>query len=153
MQEVELQQLRLQQKKNRLIAEETKLKLKMRKMRTRLLIELGGLVVKAGLDHLPTNVFYGALLSLASTLETNPNIKQIWTQQGQAAFDLEQQNKTSVILAFTAQPDAETRNLLRTHGLRFNRFRNEWYGEALELITLKELIKDIPHSLEVINNN
>jgi hypothetical protein len=33
-------------------------------MRTRHLIEIGGLVVKAGLDHLPANTLYGALISL-----------------------------------------------------------------------------------------
>ena len=51
MQNVVEQKVRLEQKKNRLIAEETRLKLKERKMRTRHLIEVGGLVTKAGLDY------------------------------------------------------------------------------------------------------
>ena len=46
MQNVVEQKVRLEQKKNRLLAEETRLKLKERKMRTRHLIEVGGLVTK-----------------------------------------------------------------------------------------------------------
>ena len=49
MQNVAEQKVRLEQKKNRLVAEETRLNLKMRKMRTRHLIEVGGLVTAAGL--------------------------------------------------------------------------------------------------------
>ena len=64
MQNVEEQKKRLEQKKHRLSIEETKLKLKERKARTRHLIENGGLITKAGLDHLPSNALYGALLSL-----------------------------------------------------------------------------------------
>ena len=82
MQNVVEQKVRLEQKKNRLIAEETRLKLKERKMRTRHLIEVGGLVTKAGLDYLPTNTLYGALLSIASSLETNQVIKDEWTKIG-----------------------------------------------------------------------
>ena len=56
MQDIEEQKVILEHKKNRLIAEETRLRLKEQKMRTRHLIEIGGLVVKAGLDNLPTNI-------------------------------------------------------------------------------------------------
>ncbi|KJV74148.1 conjugal transfer TraD family protein [Orientia tsutsugamushi str. UT76] len=49
------QKITLQQKKARLIMDEVNLKIKERKMRTRRLIEMGGLLAKAELDHLPTN--------------------------------------------------------------------------------------------------
>jgi len=52
MKTVTEEKVKLEQKKNRLAAEETRLNLKERKMRTRHLIEIGGLVVKAELDHL-----------------------------------------------------------------------------------------------------
>ncbi|KJV52515.1 conjugal transfer TraD family protein [Orientia tsutsugamushi str. Gilliam] len=44
------QKITLQQKKARLIMDEVNLKIKERKMRTRRLIEMGGLVAKAKLD-------------------------------------------------------------------------------------------------------
>ena len=71
MQKVEQQKLKLEQKKNRLVAEEIKLKLKERKMRTRHLIEVGGLVAKAGLDYLPVNTLYGALLTMKSLIKNS----------------------------------------------------------------------------------
>ena len=67
MKNVAEQKVRLEQKKNRLIAEETRLKLKERKMRTRSLIEQGGLIVKAGLDHLPTNLYMARYYQFRST--------------------------------------------------------------------------------------
>ena len=92
MQNVNDQKVKLEQKKNRLIAEETRLKLKERKMRTRHLIEVGGLVTKAGLDHLPTNTLYGALLSIGESLETNVAIKEQWTKIGKTKLEEEQTN-------------------------------------------------------------
>ncbi|KJV50547.1 conjugal transfer TraD family protein, partial [Orientia tsutsugamushi str. Karp] len=44
------QKITLQQKKAKLIMDEVNLKIKERKMRTRRLIEMGGLVAKAKLD-------------------------------------------------------------------------------------------------------
>ena len=93
MQNVVEQKSRLEQKKNRLIAEETRLKLKERKMRTRHLIEVGGLVTKAGLDCLPTNTLYGALLSIGESLETNVAIKEQWTKIGKTKLEEEQTNR------------------------------------------------------------
>ena len=109
MQNVVEQKVRLEQKKNRLILEETRLKLKERKMRTRYLIEVGGLVTKAGLDYLPTNTLYGALLSIATSLETNQVIKDEWTKIGKTKLDQEQTNKHAVILKFEQEPSNEIR--------------------------------------------
>jgi len=67
-------------------------------MRTRRLIEVGGLVIKAGLDSLPTNTLYGALLSVASSLDTDQTIRDKWTKIGKEKLDQEQQNKSTVIL-------------------------------------------------------
>jgi hypothetical protein len=61
MKNVSEQKIKLEQKKNRLMIEETRLKLKERKMRTRHLIEMGGLLIKANLDHLQINTLYAAI--------------------------------------------------------------------------------------------
>ncbi|SPR15723.1 conjugative transfer protein [Orientia tsutsugamushi] len=62
------QKITLQQKKAKLIMDEVNLKIKERKMRTRRLIEMGGLVAKAKLDHLPTNTLLRSFVSLKNTL-------------------------------------------------------------------------------------
>ncbi len=123
MQAVEEQKIRLEQKKNRLLAEETKLKMKERKMRTRNLIELGGLLVKAELNYLAPNTLYGAILSLKDSLGKQPDITEQWTKIGKAAFDQEQQQKTAVILTLDDKPSVEIREAIRSHSLKWNHLR------------------------------
>ena len=137
MQNIVEQKVRLEQKKNRLIAEETRLKLKERKMRTRGLIEIGGLITKACLDYLPTNTLYGALLSIAASLETNRAIKDEWTRIGKTKLDQEQTNKHAVILKFEQEPSNEIRKIIRNHGLKWNKLRQEWYGYVFNINALK----------------
>ena len=151
MQNVVEQKARLEQKKNRLIAEETRLKLKERKMRTRHLIEVGGLVTKAGLDYLPTNTLYGALLSIALSLETNQAIKEQWTEIGKTKLDQEQTNKHAVILKFEQEPSSEIRQVVRNYGLKWNKLRTEWYGYVSDLDSLKVELNTAAHNLEIIN--
>ena len=137
MQNVNDQKVKLEQKKNRLIAEETRLKLKERKMRTRHLIEVGGLVTKAGLDHLPTNTLYGALLSIGESLETNVAIKEQWTKIGKTKLEEEQTNKHAVILKFEQELSNEIRKVIRNHSLKWNKLRQEWYGYVFNINALK----------------
>ena len=81
---IEERQKKLEQKKQKLKAQEQKLKLQMRKQRTQRLIELGGLISKAGLDDLPSNVFYGALLHVKNNLAEHKNA---WELAGGKAFN------------------------------------------------------------------
>ncbi len=155
MQNVEEQKIRLEQKKNRLILEETRLKLKERKMRTRHLIEVGGLVTKAGIDYLPTNTLYGALLSIAVSLENNPTVKEEWTKIGKTKLDEEQINKHAVILKFEQEPSienhaSEIRKSIRQHGLRWNKLRSEWYGYCASVDSLKSDLGTNKYNLEQI---
>jgi hypothetical protein len=87
------QRLKLQQKKTKIITEEAKLKIIERKMRTRRLIELGGLIAKAKLDDLPTNSLFGALVSLKNELTESPHIKDQWTKIGRNIIDQELKDK------------------------------------------------------------
>lgn len=146
------QKKKLEQKKARMLLEETKLKLKERKMRTRSLIERGGLITKAGLDHLPTNALYGALLSLKNQLGShNGSLLSNWTAIGKTAFDEESAKTTPVILKFDDQPDSDIPSLIRSHGLRFNRFRQEWYGNVAKIDELKNALGKIKYNLEIID--
>ena len=65
-----------------------------RRERTRHLIELGGLVVKAKLDTLTEDdraVIYGALLTLAMALqgEERDQTVELWRRRGRRAFEAE----------------------------------------------------------------
>ena len=70
-----------------------------RRERTRHLIELGGLVVKAGLVDLTDDdraTLYGAFLSVAAKLqgEERDNALALWQRKGKRAFEAEAETKT-----------------------------------------------------------
>ncbi|MDV6333071.1 conjugal transfer protein TraD [Asticcacaulis sp. 201] len=67
-----------------------------RRERTRHLIELGGLVIKAKLDELTKDdrtVLYGAFLTLVTTLTSPDGTEtiELWRRRGKRAFDTEAQ--------------------------------------------------------------
>jgi hypothetical protein len=60
-----------------------------RRKRTRHLIELGGLVVKARIVHLTGDdraMIYGALLWIADKLQSDP-ARELWAAKGKQAFE------------------------------------------------------------------
>jgi hypothetical protein len=150
MNNVQLLKDKLTQKRNRLAAEEIRINLKERKLRTRRLIEIGGLVVKAKLDHLPTNTLFGALLTMSESLAKDSNLQKQWTAIGKDALDQEEKKQSAVILKLDSKPSDQIRALLRSHGLKWNKLREEWYGFVANLDSLKEGIKSIDHNIEVI---
>ncbi len=120
----------IQQKINKLKEKEAKLTLQERKKRTQKLIELGGLIQKAGLAHLSSNQMFGALLSLKDKLNDIDQITK-WEKQGGQEFSSTQkksESKTGVILKFEKEPQREIRQKLRSLGLRWNTLRQEWEG-------------------------
>ena len=65
-----------------------------RRERTRHLIQLGGLVQKAGLVDLTDDdraTLYGALLELAGKAREDGDILTLWKRRGRRAFDAEAQ--------------------------------------------------------------
>lgn len=65
-----------------------------RRKRTRHLIELGGLVVKAGIMELTGDdraMIYGAMLWMAEKLksEDSEHARGVWTKLGKMAFEME----------------------------------------------------------------
>ena len=155
MKNIEEQKTKLEQKKNRLVLEETRLRLKEQKMRTRNLIEIGGLVVKAGLDYLPMNTLYGALISLSDELKNNDSIRAAWTTKGNAAFNKEKKDKVPVILKLEDELSNDIRDFIRSCGLRFNKFRREWCGMVTNLENLKSELNNqsCKYEIEIIDNN
>ncbi|RUV95463.1 MULTISPECIES: conjugal transfer protein TraD [unclassified Mesorhizobium] len=63
-----------------------------RRNRTRHLIELGGLVVKAGIVELTNDdraIIYGAMLAIAAKLQSHEgeHARDLWRAKGKQAFD------------------------------------------------------------------
>ncbi|MBZ9662502.1 conjugal transfer protein TraD [Mesorhizobium sp. ESP-6-4] len=69
-----------------------------RRKRTRHLIELGGLVVKAGIVDLTADdraTIYGALLWMAAKLQSHEaeHARDLWAAKGKQAFDADRHEK------------------------------------------------------------
>jgi len=75
-----------QSKLNRLESSLAKQKLKERAGRTRKLIESGGLVNKAALEHLPKDILLGALVHIRELLEKEPEHESLFQAKGKAEF-------------------------------------------------------------------
>ncbi len=139
------QKEKLERQKARLQSQEQKLKTLERKQRTRRLIELGGLIVKAELEALNNNTLLGALLSLKHHMINTESIVSEWTEQGAKAFESLDQNqsngsdKTPVVITFNSEPPRELKSQLRDLNFKWNPFRKEWYGYG-NLHELKSII-------------
>jgi hypothetical protein len=73
-----------------------------RRKRTRHLIELGGLVVKAGIVDLTGDdraLIYGALLWMAEKLQSTQteHAREVWTVKGKGAFEVERESGKNTI--------------------------------------------------------
>ena len=79
-----------------------------RRKRTRHLIELGGLVVKAGIVDLTGDdraMIYGALIWMTDKLksEDGERARELWAEKGKEAFEGEQETNTPM----TAHPQQD----------------------------------------------
>ena len=122
-----------EQQKARLAEQEAKLKGAERKARTRRLIEVGGLIDKAGLLELEPNTLYGALLSLRDGAGDKDQITK-WTALGGRAFArdarLRDEGKEAVVLTFPAALGKDVTAALRQAGFRFSKVMQHWEGLA-----------------------
>jgi coenzyme F420-reducing hydrogenase gamma subunit len=105
MSELEKKKEALKLKRSRIEHQERLLKLKERKNRTRLLIEVGGVASKAGIDHLNTNTLLGAFLEIKEKEKDEVAIKR-WTKKGAEALDVDmKQNGEPLIVTFAEEPE------------------------------------------------
>lgn len=151
MNELEKKKEALKLKKSRIEHQERLLKLKERKNRTRILIEIGGVASKAGIDHLNTNTLLGAFLEIKEKEQEEGMIKR-WTKRGAESFDLDREkNGEPLIVTFNEEPEKKIKTQIRQEGLRWNRFRKEWQGFAKKA-HLEKILKDVEHQLQVLDS-
>ena len=152
MNDLEKKKEALKLKKSRIEHQEKLLKLKERKNRTRLLIEVGGVAAKAGIDHLNTNTLLGAFLEIKEKEKEEGVIKR-WTKKGAEAFDLDKEkNGEAIILTFESEPAKKVKTEIREAGLRWNRFRKEWQGYT-KRANLEKLLKGTEHQIQTISES
>ncbi len=147
MNELEKKKEALKLKKSRIEHQERLLKLKERKNRTRILIEIGGVASKAGIDHLNTNTLLGAFLEIK---DREKEEGKRWTKRGAEALDVDKKkNGEPLIVTFAEEPEKKIKTQIRQAGLRWNRFRKEWQGFA-KRATLEKLLKGMEHQIQAL---
>ena len=104
------------------------------------LLKKAQFITKAGLDHLPDNALFGALLSLKEQLNDNENIISSWIVHGNQAFNKEKQCN-NVICKFTSHPAREVRDFIKSIGLNWNKLTKRWEGNVQDLDALKSKTK------------
>lgn len=123
----------LEQQKARLAESEAKLKLESRKVRDRKLYAAGGLVEKAGLLDLDTNVLYGAFLSLRDGIDDKAKLAD-WATLGGRSFArearLRDEDKKPTVLTFPEPLPKTATAALRAAGFRFSAVFQHWEGLA-----------------------
>src|SRR6478735_5828108 len=119
--------------KAKLAEQEARLRDAERRVRTRRLIEAGGLIDKAGLLDLDSNALYGALLSLRDGAEDKDQIAR-WAALGGRAFAREARlrdtDKKPVLLSFPGPLAKDATTALRQAGFRFSKVMRHWEGLA-----------------------
>lgn len=109
--------------------EAAKLKLMQQKERTRRLIEIGGLAVKAGIDELPAAALYDRFLAIATEAK-DANAVTLWERAGSRHFQDEVDTRVVAVAKFPTKIEADVAASLRSVGFRWNRFLKQWEGNV-----------------------
>jgi hypothetical protein len=117
------------QRKARAGQEEARLKKLQRNERTRRLIKLGGLAVKAGIDDLPANALYACFLRIARDA-LDPRAIQTWEREGAKHFQREADARVVAVAKFSEKIAPEVAASLRALGFRWNRYLGQWEGKV-----------------------
>jgi hypothetical protein len=125
-------------RKARAEQEAARLKTMQRKERTRHLIEVGGLAVKAGIDELPPAALYDRFLAIAAEASDKKAVAS-WERAGSRHFQAEEDTRIVAVAKFPGKITPELAASLRSVGFRWNRYLKQWegkidYAEAEKLV-------------------
>ena len=118
------------QRKAKAEQDEARLKDRQRAERTRQLIELGGLIAKAGIDGLPPSALYACFLRIAEEAKDKSKVA-LWEREGGRHFQAEGDAREIAIARFQGKVETGLAASLRKLGFRWNRLLGQWEGNVL----------------------
>ena len=110
--------------------DEVRLKDQQRAERTRQLIELGGLIAKAGIDGLPPRALYACFLRIAEEAKDKSKVA-VWEREGGRHFQVEDDAREIAIARFPGKVETELAASLRKLGFHWNRLLGQFEGNVL----------------------
>lgn len=144
---------KLKQQMARLLEEEKQLNIRENKARQACATKLGGVLIRAKLDHLSVDSMLGACIFINETMQNNPEIIKSWAKLGQQSVKQEPQNKTTIAVKFKAvKVSQEIEITLRENGLRQNKIRKEWCGKVANLEKLKLSLTNTEFTVEILDS-
>ncbi|MFS8563948.1 MAG: conjugal transfer protein TraD [Rhabdochlamydiaceae bacterium] len=121
---------------------------KERKIRTRQLIRIGELALKAGIGEIHENILFGAFLEVKERSK-NPSTLNKWDKDGTKALEVDKDHYPQQLAVSFKEESLEAKMLLKERQFRRNSFRKEWYGYGKKE-ELEELLKEYSATIEVI---
>ena len=110
--------------------DEARLKDRQRAERTRQLIELGGLIAKAGIDGLPASALYACFLRIAEEAKDKSKVA-FWEREGGRHFQTDGDAREIAVARFQGKVETGLAASLRALGFRWNRLLGQWEGNVL----------------------
>ncbi len=127
---IEKQKHKIAQEKSRIQLKEKLLQEKERKLKVKKSIEIGKIFAQAGIDTLDSNELLGALLEIKQKAQDKSTLNS-WALSGEKAINTNRKNQGSdLIIAFGNTPSESITNELKKLKFKWNRFRQEWYGNG-----------------------
>jgi len=119
---------KLENQRKRLIEKEKALKEKENKKIQKTYAKLGALAKKAKIPELDEKALLGAFLEIADKSDKEEHLTNWRKLADNHKSKKSNQQGTPLIVTFLKHPDKTTREELKALGLKWNRFRGEYYG-------------------------
>ncbi len=123
------QKEKIEKEKERLKQKERLIRLKEQKEESKKIFEAGKLLKKAKLLSEDPKVLLGALLEVSQEIADEKRVEK-WKEKADQFQDKGEGKSDAVIVTFDKEPSTEAKAEIKKLGLRWNKFRNEWYGYA-----------------------
>lgn len=143
----ERKKIDIEEKKKKIRLQEQILREKEKRRKIKRAEKIGRLAVKAGIDDIDDDAFLGAFIEIAEKSENQKDVER-WKKRS-TSFT----SKTcpdAIILTFETPPSKEEKETIKSLGLKWNKFRNEYYGYG-ELDALKKEFPDENCTIRVVD--
>jgi len=143
-----LNMTQIEEKQRKLKEQEKRLKQLGLMSSNKMMMEVGRLAAKAGITNIDPEVLFGAFLEIYKRKD-DPKSTSLWLEYSKNEQKKPQGSKIAV--TFKKVPDVNIREQLKTTGLKWNKFRGEFYGICERIEVEKILNKNnVEHAIEAL---
>ena len=146
VEQLTLEREKIDQIKARLERKQKLITSKERKIKLKRVLELGDLIIRAGLENIESEILFGALLDIKDQSTNSATIKN-WTTRGCEWLKKNQRNR--LIVSIKTEASENVKEVLKTRKFKWNAYRQEWYGVGHKEELLSVLGKENAEIIEM----